>query len=105
MNCRLPAAEDGAAGACGASAYDSATGAEAGAGAATAAGRGAATVPASEAGIETFIRVSMRSMRCSRAASVSLADGSSSRAHTTSSSSRGAVAPRISPSPACMTSA
>ena len=33
--------------------------------------------------------------------SVSLADGSSRRAHTTSSRSRGAVAPRISPSPAC----
>ena len=31
--------------------------------------------------------------------------GSSSLAHTTSSSSRGAVAPRISPSPACTTSA
>ena len=48
--------------------------------------------------------------RCARRAaaaptSVSAAEGSSSRAHTTSSSSRGAVAPRISPSPACTTSA
>ena len=42
-------------------------------------------------------RVSTRSNRCSSADSVSLADGNSSRAHTTSSSKRGAVAPRISP--------
>ena len=59
----------------------------------------------SPAGIDMSSRVSMRSTRCSSADSVSLADGSSSRAHTTSSSSRGAVAPRISPSPACTTSA
>ena len=62
-------------------------------------------IAASAAGIEMSIRVSMRSMRCSSADSVSLAEGSSSRAHTTSSSSRGAVAPRISPNPACTTSA
>ena len=42
----------------------------------------------------------MRSTRCSSADSVSLAEGSSSRAQITSSSSRGAVAPRISPNPA-----
>ena len=63
-----------------------------------------ASVPVS-AGIDISSRVSMRSIRCSSADSVSLADGSSSRAHTTSSSSRGAVAPRISPRPACTTSA
>jgi hypothetical protein len=60
---------------------------------------------ASDAGIDTSSRVSIRSMRCSSAASVSLADGNNSRAQTTSSSSRGAVAPRISPKPACTTSA
>src|SRR6478672_4376 len=60
---------------------------------------------ASPAGMDMSKRVSMRSTRCSSADSVSLADGNSSRAHTTSSSSRGAVAPRISPSPACTTSA
>src|SRR6185437_15947928 len=59
----------------------------------------------SPAGMDMSSRVSMRSTRCSNADSVSLADGNSSRAHTTSSSSRGAVAPRISPSPACTTSA
>jgi hypothetical protein len=57
------------------------------------------------AGIDMSMRVSMRSIRCSRADSVSLADGSSSRAQTTSSSRRGAVAPLISPRPACTTSA
>ncbi|SKV81036.1 Uncharacterised protein [Mycobacteroides abscessus subsp. abscessus] len=50
-------------------------------------------------------RFSMRSTRCSTADSASVAEGSSSLAHTTSSSSRGAVAPRISPRPACNTSA
>lgn len=57
------------------------------------------------AGMDMSSRVSIRSTRCSSADSVSLAEGNSSRAHTTSSSSRGAVAPRISPSPACTTSA
>ena len=67
--------------------------------------RGRRGAAASPAGMDMSSRVSMRSTRCSSADSVSLADGSSSRAHTTSSSSRGAVAPRISPSPACTTSA
>jgi len=71
-------------------------------GAATADGCAAA---ASAAGIDMSSRVSIRSTRCSSADSVSLAEGSSSRAQTTSSSRRGAVAPRISPSPACTTSA
>ena len=65
----------------------------------------AALIAASPAGIEISRRVSIRSTRCSSADSVSLAEGSNSRAHTTSSNSRGAVAPRISPNPACTTSA
>ena len=50
-------------------------------------------------------RRSTRSSRCSTADSASDAEGSSIRAHITSSSRRGAVAPRISPRPACITSA
>lgn len=64
-----------------------------------AAARGAAATPA--AGIPC----SRRSSRCNTADSVSEADGSSIRAHITSSSSRGAVAPRISLSPAWTVSA
>ena len=54
--------------------------------------------------IEISSRFSIRSTRCSRADSVSLADGSNSRAQTTSSSSRGAVAHAFRPGP-CTTSA
>jgi len=56
----------------------------------------AARGAASSAGIETSSLVSRRSIRCNRAASVSLADGSSSRAHTTSSKqSRRGSAPHL----------
>ncbi len=59
----------------------------------------------SPTGMDMSSLVSIRSTRCSRADSASLADGSNSRAQITSSSRRGAVAPRISVRPAWTTSA
>ena len=61
--------------------------------------------PGAATGRAATMPCSSRSSRCSTAESVSEAAGSNMRAHITSSSRRGAVAPRISPSPAWTISA
>ena len=74
-------------------------------GSATAARVGAAEIGASTGLPAMSIRRSIRSSRCSSAASPVEAPGSSIRAHNNSSTSRGEVVPRMSTSPVCITSA